>query len=60
MSRTELLTEIERLRAKLNDLVADRTDYAKMLEASQVLDKRIVEYHRVTGRSRVVRKILCN
>lgn len=46
MSRIELLKEIERLRAKMNDLAAAGADLARLLEISQELDKLIVAYHR--------------
>ena len=46
LSRVELLSEIERLRAEMNGLAAVRAEYAKVLEISQKLDKLIVEYHR--------------
>ena len=49
MTCNELLMKIERLRAKMNSLGADRADYAKMLEVSQVLDKLIVEYYRAVA-----------
>jgi len=46
MSCVELLDEIERLRDEMNVLVAERAEFAKVLEVSQKLDKLIVEYHR--------------
>ena len=46
MSRVELLSEIERLRAEMNGLASARAEYAKVLAVSQKLDKLIVEYHR--------------
>lgn len=45
MSRTELLTEIERLRSEMNGLASAGADYARVFEVSQELDKLIVEYY---------------
>lgn len=49
MSRTELLTEIERLRSRMNGLAATGAKFYEVLEISQELDKLIVEYHRAAA-----------
>lgn len=46
MSRNEILAKIEHLRAELNKLSADSTDYTRLLGVSQVLDRLIAEYYR--------------
>jgi hypothetical protein len=46
MSRSELLTEIERLRSRMNDLAASGAEFTELLEVSQQLDLLIVEYHK--------------
>ncbi|MDD4170338.1 MAG: aspartyl-phosphate phosphatase Spo0E family protein [Desulfotomaculaceae bacterium] len=46
MSRAELLTEIERLRAEMNGLANTETRYGRVLEVSQKLDMLIVMWYK--------------
>lgn len=46
MSRAELLTEIERLRAEMNGLANAGTGYGRMLEVSRKLDMLIVMWYK--------------
>lgn len=49
MSCAELISEIERLRSKMNGMAHSGASYAKVLEVSQQLDRLIVLYHRTTA-----------
>ncbi|AGL03424.1 aspartyl-phosphate phosphatase Spo0E family protein [Desulfoscipio gibsoniae] len=45
MSREEIIAEIERLRARMYDLVDAGANYDDLILASQELDRYIVMYH---------------
>ena len=46
MFRSELLTEIECLRSRMNELAASGAEFTELLEVSRQLDLLIVEYHK--------------
>ncbi|MDF9409974.1 MAG: hypothetical protein A4E52_00003 [Pelotomaculum sp. PtaB.Bin013] len=48
MSRMELLTEIERLRAEMHGLYVAGVGYDKVLEINQRLDRLIVKLIRIS------------
>ena len=46
MSRSDLLNEIERLRAEMHELAGCKVPFEEVLKVSQELDKLIVAWHK--------------
>ena len=49
MSRSELLVEIERLRADMVELAEADAEFSEMLRVSQALDRLIVLWHKAAA-----------